>query len=339
MKKFMKICGITAAVLLILGIAMTFAAGSVKGARTVYQVVESVLGRKERFRSETESSGQGTVRDPDDAPFDDGDDVVSDDQEKAPPLSDNAPDNTPDNAPESAGNDRNILQGDVSEYQVGTGITQLELELDGYTLETAVSKDENYYLSAENADRVQCYLQKGVLYVKTPSAALHVNRERKLTLYLPEDARLESVDIELGAGQLTLKDLEAGEVSLEVGAGSISAENICAREVDLSVGAGLIELEGVDTDELDASIGMGSLSVSGSVNGDVDLECSMGEVTLTLAGTEQDFNYELEVTAGTLTLGDDEYSGLSHSRTLDHGARKTMEIECSMGEVIISFEG
>ena len=317
MKKFMKFCAIMAAILVVLGAALAFIAGTFRGREVISDVVDSVTRGKVHVNWSGWNFPWGiTLRD--DWHFDLG--------------TSNAYDN-----------DYEIYRGDVTDFEIDGKFDQLDIELGGYIFETAVSPDNSFYLTTSNVDKFQCYVKKGVLHLTAVNSGVNISlgniTDRKITLYIPEEALLSVVELELGAGQVVIDDLNAAVVSLEVGAGQIQARNIQTGKLEISVGAGQIELPGMKVDELKAEIGMGELVGSGSINKSADLECSMGNLELTVTGSQRDFNYWLEVAAGNLDLGNDSYSGLAtEQKILSPVAVKTMNIECAMGNVTINFE-
>lgn len=317
MKKFMKFCAIMAAILVVLGAALAFIAGTFRGREVVSDVVDSVTGGRVNVNWGGWNLPWGvTIRD--ERLFDLDTSNVYD-------------------------NDYEIYRGDVTKYEIDSEFDRLDIELGGYIFETAVSPDDSFYLTTNNVDKFQCYVKRGVLHLTAVNSSINLNlgniNNRRLTLYIPEGKTLSEVEVELGAGQVIIDDLNAAVVSLEVGAGQIQAKNIQTGKLEISVGAGQVEIPGMKVDELKAEIGMGELMGSGSIYKSADLECYMGNLELTLAGSQRDFNYELEVSAGNLELGNDRYSGLAQKQTiLSPVAVKTMDIECAMGNVTITFE-
>lgn len=315
----MKFCAIMAAILVVLGAALAFIAGRFRGREVVSDIVDSVTGGRVHVNWSGWNIPWG-VTFHDDWHFDLNTSNIYDNSYK-------------------------IYRGDVTDYEIeGDGIIdQLDIELGGYIFETAVSPDDSIYLTTNNVDKFQYYVKKGVLHLTAVNSGINLNlgniTDRKLILYIPEEALLSKVNVELGAGQVIIDGLNAATVSLEVGAGQIQAKNIQAGELEISVGAGQVELPGMKVDELKVEIGMGELVGSGSIDKSADLECSMGNLELTLTGSQKDFNYQLEVAAGNLDLGSNSYSGLAtKQKILSPIAVKTMDIECSMGNVTISFE-
>ena len=314
MKKFMKICAIMAVVMLVLGAALALTAARVRGSAVITQVVDSVTGGRLHVNFGNVSIPWGVY-------WTDGwhyELDVSDVYDGSHP----------------------ILQGDTSEYSLGSGIKSLDIEMGGYFFETVASADDSFYVTTKDAEKFQCYVENGVLHLKAVNANMiniGASKERRLILSIPKDQFFEEVELELGAGQAILDNLRADKVSLEVGAGQIIGHNIRVGELEVSVGAGQVDLSGMDVEVLDAEIGMGELVGSGSIQKRANLECSMGNLELTLSGREQDFNYQLEVAAGNLTLGRNSYSGLAQEHEIQNGADKNLEIECSMGNVEILF--
>lgn len=314
MKRFMKTCAILAAIMLALGIAMALAAGAVRGSAMITEVVDSVTGGRLHVNLSNFSLPWGIF-------WEDG---WLYDLDASKVYDGSHP----------------IIQGDAKEYSLGSDVKSLEIEIGGYYFKTAASSDDSFYLSTENAEKFQCYVESGVLRLKAvnPNIIHFGSTNRKsITLYIPEGQYFGKVELELGAGQATLENLDAGQVSLEVGAGQVIAQNIRVGELGISVGAGQMKLSGMQVDVLDAEVGMGELVCDGSIQRSASLECGMGNIELTLAGKQQDFNYQLEMAAGNLTLGASSYSGLAQERDIQNGADKNIEIECAMGNVTILF--
>ena len=314
MKKFMKTCAIMAVVMLVLGAAMALAATRVRGSAVITQVVDSVTGGRLHVNFGNVSIPWGVY-------WTDGWKYELD-------VSD------------VYDGRHTVLQGDVREYSLGSGVKSLDIEMGGYFFEIEDSVDDSFYLTTEDAEKFQCYVENGVLYLKAVNAnmiSIGISYKNRIILSIPKDQFFEKVELELGAGQAILDNLRADKVSLEVGAGQIVGRDIQIGELEVSVGAGQVDLPEMNVGVLDVEIGMGELVGSGSIQKSASLECSMGNVELTLNGREQDFNYELEVAAGNLTLGRNSYSGLAQERDIQNGADKNMEIECSMGNVTILF--
>lgn len=152
----------------------------------------------------------------------------------------------------------------------------------------------------------------------------------------------ENVVIEDGDAKIYIdlpKDMKLKEAELFLGAGSLYADGIGAGDLDLQIGAGYAEVSGVKAEEISASCGVGELVLSGECLGDVDIECGVGRIEFTTTGREDDYDYSLECGVGEIEYGSRSFNGISREINTDNGAGKSMDISCSMGVVVVNFDG
>ena len=320
MKKFMKGCAITALIMIVLGLALAFAAGTVRGSAAITEVVERVTGKRIHINLGWDGFHFGIFVE--DNWFGDSDWNYE--------LADS----------DIFDSGHEVLKGDKSTIYPDTdaAIKELNIKLGGCSFETHISDTGEFYVKSSGMDKLQVYEEKGELHVKSVNTHIKLTSNfGKVILYVPEDYYYDKVKIELGAGEMTFDDLSAKEISMEVGAGVIRCEGISTQELEVSVGMGQIELSKMDVDKLEAEVGMGEFVGSGIVNKSAKLECSMGNVELTLDGSSQDYNYKLEAAAGNVTIGRDSFSGLATDRRINNNADRTLEIECSMGNIDVKF--
>lgn len=316
----MKSCAIAAIIMTVLGLGLAVAAGTVKGSAKITEVVEHVTGKRIRINLGWDRFPFGIFADDD--WFGDSDwnyelDVTG--------IFDN---------------DYEVLKGDRATIYPDTDavIKELDIELGGCSFETKISDTGEFYVKTSKMDKIQVYEEKGRLHVKSVKTRVKwTSNSGKVILYVPEDYYYDKVQIDLGAGEVTFNDLNAKEISLEVGAGVIRCKDISAEDLEASVGMGQIELKKMDINKLEAEVGMGEFVGSGVVDKSAKLECSMGNVELKLDGSSQDYNYKLEAAAGNVDIGRDSFSGLATERWINNNADKTLEIECSMGNISVQF--
>lgn len=186
----------------------------------------------------------------------------------------------------------------------------------------------------------------------------HPRGNTRIWLYLPKDAVLDDISIDFGAGKLDAGCLKAKEIEISAGAGKCTFEGLEASEsIELSMGAGKISTGTLITKEakldiaagdLDvseakvsqhtqASVSMGNAKIKGVFGGELNAECSMGNLNFTLDGTEDDYNYDIECGMGSVKIGSKRYSDLGSDYEIDNGSSTDVEIECAMGTVDIGF--
>ena len=215
-----------------------------------------------------------------------------------------------------------VWKGDVKKTKVASlSVEDWSLELGGCEFIVKPSEDESYYAEYKGEGKTQVYSRGDELFVKVlNSRGIDLEKEENcFTLYVPKDAELDKVKIELGAGKAVAANIRANEMEISLGAGELVLEDSRFQKVELEVGAGRCVIYGEVTDDIKA-------------------ECAMGSVELKLNGEEEDFDYDIETVSGSITVGSREYSGLAKEKNIGNDANKKMELECAMGSIEVRFE-
>ena len=232
-------------------------------------------------------------------------------------------------------------KGDVDKQMICQGgIDTLKLEIGGSMVEFQDSDDGNIYIEGKSVGKMQAYVEGGVLYIKSvrPANLMDEIKNSTITLYLPsENHVLQQLEVSLGAGQLQLENMTVDNMQASIGAGQLLMEDMDIGWLEVSLGAGELRADDVTVQTLSASIGAGNMEFSGAIDVGADISCSMGNVSMELEGEKQDFNYELSCVAGNMEIGGDSFSGAVMDRSIDNGAAKYMDIDCSMGNVEVDF--
>lgn len=195
---------------------------------------------------------------------------------------------------------------EYSEYEeTYDGIRKLDLELGVTDMQIVQSDDDRFHVYAYSPDGKFDSTKNGdTLKIESNTGKKHLGN---------------------------LVNVDTARVTLEVPAG------VVFDEVEMDVGVGNLQAEALVCRELDISCGVGNVAIDGYVTGECDIECGVGEVVMNLGNRQKDFNYRISCGIGNVVLGEDSYSGISSDRKIDNGAGNTMEIECGMGSVILSF--
>ena len=209
---------------------------------------------------------------------------------------------------------------DGTVYQLKYQPTKLDIEL----------KYDELILEEGDCFCVRVYDDNGKnVTVKESSDTLKVrstkklSKTRKVCISYPKDVKLQELEIEMGAGTVYLnRDIDTEKLSVEMGAGEFDSKNpVTAEEADLEIGTG--------------SMTFADLSAK-KISG----ECGLGELDLTMTGTQEDYNYDLECGVGNLDVGSDSYSGLGREKSISNtGADRKLDLECGMGNVSVNFSG
>ena len=209
---------------------------------------------------------------------------------------------------------------DGTVYQLKYQPTKLDIELkyDELILEEGDSFCVRVY--DDNGKNVTVKESSDTLKVRSTKK---LSKTRKVCISYPEDVKLQELEIEMGAGTVYLnRDIETEKLSVEMGAGEYDSKNpVTAREADLEIGTGSMTFADLSARKTDG-------------------ECGLGELDLTLTGTQEDYNYDLECGVGNLDVGSDSYSGLGREKSISNtGADRKVDLECGMGNVSVNFSG
>lgn len=237
---------------------------------------------------------------------------------------------------------KEVLSGDIAKTRLeDTSVKKLDITLGGGELIFKESEDGAFYLEASKAEKLQFYVEDDTLKLKAVrTKASYKNNNMKVYFYLPKDIFYEEIEIELGAGAIKLEGLsDVGKLDVDIGAGALTLSEIECEELDAGVGAGeLILHETVIRGDTELEVNAGHIGGDAQIHGDLDVKCSMGAAELTLAGREEDFNYRVQCAAGEVRFGNQAFTAVAADREIDNGAAKQMDLDCSLGGIIISFE-
>lgn len=326
MKKFMKGCGITALVMIVVGVIMSLAVCVTKGTAFMNSFVDNATGgRISRWISRMEDRGiyvrDGYIEGFND--FDINDDFEGYDIEEASGFN----------------NYYSVQNGDVDYNFSGTDVANLNVEMAGCLFTLEESSDNVFHVEARNAGKFQAYEEGETIYLKASRKTnlLEENKKCFIILYVPQDYSFSDITMALGAGVMNLEGLTAESMTLDVGAGQINADYLMADSLDISVGAGEVIVDDMDIMEFNASVEAGHLLASGRIDGNGTAECSAGSLELNLDAEETDYDYAANCVAGSIDIGENYHSWASREKMWSNGTGKLLDLECSLGQITVSF--
>ncbi len=124
-----------------------------------------------------------------------------------------------------------------------------------------------------------------------------------LTLCIPDGTVFEDVDIETGACKLTSCTLSANSIELFLGAGDVYFEGLhAASDIEIEGGAGKITIDNGTLNDLTLEMGVGELNLTAALLGNSDLEFGIGESNLTLIGSEDEYQINVQKGFGSITI-------------------------------------
>ena len=320
MKKFMKGCLIAAGSLTLIGIILIIICACL-GGTPLFEA--ALLNNEFSFYSEFPENVDRMKNDFRDHVSIDVDPLGDEFDEDMDELDDALDDIT-----DSYTDDNHLKWDNNKDYQsimssekaaVGTKeeIQNLDVKMGATELEIKASDDDRYWLQSSENSLIRCYVENGTLVVEGEDDYKY--NHDKMYLYIPEAAGIDLADIKMGAGAIEVQKLKCNDLILSVGAGEVTLSDVEAKNADFRVGAGKIDFEG-------------------NIQGNIKSECAMGKVQLELAGSETDWNYNIECAAGKVQVGEKKFGSMITYKDIDNNADRTCKIACGMGKTKVRFE-
>lgn len=235
-----------------------------------------------------------------------------------------------------------VFDGDFETDIAFTGMPEaIEVEIGVHGLKLMEGDAGKIRLEGRNADRIQCYVENGTLYLK--DVGTHKKYEktngRELMLTVPAGTEWKTAVLDADMGYVQAETLSAKTAVLKTEMGSIELGKLKADYAEASGEMGNVEVEEAEIKGLKAEAEMGNIVFSGTVKGPVEADSEMGSITLRLRQEQEEFDYRVTSEMGEVKIDGVKY-GLADGRekTVDNGADWQMDLETSMGSIEILFE-
>lgn len=229
----------------------------------------------------------------------------------------------------------NSFSGDASEMTDGTiasltGIEKLEVEVTHLQVVLLEGTGEEIAFKTEN---IPAEIEDELMFVQDgDELEIGIRNHKSWSSVMKNRGETGSLIIQVP------KDHQLRSMSFAIGAGWLDADNITVDELDIKVGAGLANINRFSVSSLEVEVGAGEAELAGTITGEANIECGIGLVNYQATGSQKDYSYDLEVGAGSITVGNDNYTGLAGGKQIMNGG-PVMDIECGIGEVNVEFTG
>lgn len=230
-----------------------------------------------------------------------------------------------------------IYKSDRSESFDADTIDNLDIKIGAARIEISSTSEDTIEVSTKGIKSVQIYSEDGRLCIKGLKS--HHTEGGTIYIAIPDNKKFDGALFSVGASDAVISALNCDNLDMEVGAGQLLIDKLTAENSNIQVGAGKMSIQNADCQNVNIEVGMGDFNLAGSITGNLTGECGMGNFTMALTGKETDHNYDLECAAGNMRIGNNNYAGLASERVIDNGAASNFELDCSMGNFAVTFEG
>lgn len=158
-----------------------------------------------------------------------------------------------------------------------------------------------------------------------------------LIIYIPENlVTLSDVNIEAGAGEITINSLETKELHLNLGAGKVYIENLIVdKETNIDGGAGKLEIISGEINNLDLDMGVGEIVLQSNLTGKSDIDAGIGNLNIELLGNKE--SYKIEVDKGLGNIDIDNKDIVGEKQAWGNG-ENYIKIDGGIGNISVDFK-
>lgn len=118
----------------------------------------------------------------------------------------------------------------------------------------------------------------------------------EVIITIPSNIRLDSVDIDNGAGSLNIESINANKFNLDLGAGVTVIDNIIVDSADIDSGAGKFIIKFGKINNLDFDMGAGTAEITSIITGNNEINSGVGNLKLNLIDNIE--NYKIKINKG-----------------------------------------
>lgn len=216
---------------------------------------------------------------------------------------------------ESSYNGKNISES----YE---GVKSLDIDLN--FSEAEIKEGTEFKIEANNVSesKFESYVENGKWYIKdrTISRMFNIiNYRPKVTIYIPEGFKSSNIKVNIGAGQ-------------------IIADKLITDNIDITVGAGEFKISDIITDEANIDCGVGNVEINGKINIKGNIKCGIGNVSLNLIGSEKDYDYDLSLGIGEVSINNTKIEGSGNRVINNNSNKKSFKIDCGIGNVSLDIK-
>lgn len=254
----------------------------------------------------------------------------------------------PDSIPSLSGN--NPTQSE--EYYEFGDIENLELDLGLCELQFHTHSEDHIAVCADNTkDYFTCRQSKDTLILKDDRPTLTISDSMKnaliLDIYLPEQ-EYDEIDIDMGAGNITLDLLSADSFKIDNGAGNVTMHTLTCEDLAVNTGVGELQADSLQvSDTADIEIGTGNITIAQFAGENLNLDCGVGNAQVTADGREEDYDYKVQSGIGSVCLNHQTQEYTGHHYGFHHedssciesrkGVGRQLSIVCGMGTAELNF--
>lgn len=190
-----------------------------------------------------------------------------------------------------------------------------------------IKKSDKYIVETNNSN-IEIESSDNKLKISEKNHNLFKQNMGEITIYIP--ANLDEVKINNGAGSLYIESLITNKLNLNLGAGETIIDNIEANNCSIDSGIGSFKINDGKLNDLNFDMGVGKTTITALISGNSNLDTGIGNLELNLIGDD----YKLKINKGIgkvivdkRQVKDNEVIGDGHNNISISGGVGTIKID------------
>jgi len=209
------------------------------------------------------------------------------------------------------------------------------LDIDIASSNIEIKTGNEFKVEASTKKDLICKQVDGKLKIEEKTSwFIHNTLMGDVVIYVPLGTILKEIDLDTGAGEIKLENIQAESLDLDHGAGVLKISNCNFNKTDIDGGAGEIEILGSRLNNLDLDCGVGKVKMEAYVTGNSKLSAGIGKIHLTLLGDKEDYQITADKGIGSIKIENQECS----SNTTYGSGYNRIKIEGGIGSIIVDYK-
>ncbi|MEZ3443695.1 MAG: DUF4097 domain-containing protein [Lachnospiraceae bacterium] len=221
--------------------------------------------------------------------------------------------------------------------------TDLELEafdvidVDANLMDVEITAGEQFHLSCDYSDGLEPVyeVKNGTLTIRQRAySRWGVNQaECSLSLTIPAQEVIDSIDVHTALGSIRLEGISASECALLSNLGNCTLKQCSFDESDLNTNLGEITVSDTALGEAEVNNDMGEITLDTCTFGGLDITAAMGSVTVDAAQALDGYDMDLEADLGSVHVNNRSEGSEYHQS----GSDGVLEINTNMGSIQLTY--
>ena len=232
-------------------------------------------------------------------------------------------------------------------------INNLDIFLEGINLNLISGDYQNIVVEKSNLNNIQskvsAYIKNGTLVIKEKDDIVKfgflgfnfdVKDEGTITVKIPKEYDLSLITLNIGTGNLYIKNITSSRIELDFGAGNTKIDGLVAKYASINTGIGNTTMNNMSIGKLDLETGIGKSSYYGTISDDSKIETGIGKLDLSILGKYEEYMLDIEKGIGNVEVqrknGLDEKLFNIYENTKNN-EKVSLKIENGIGGIDITF--